>query len=259
MLLGLLNPTRGTSSILDCDSARLTPEIRARIGYLAEGHFIYGWMRVRECAWFQSRSFPRWNQKIFDAVIDHFRLDPGARASALSRGQRAGLCLALTMAPEPEVLILDDPALGLDPVARRALVEALLAVTRRRDRTILISSHLLDDVERIADRLAIFDGGLLKVHCAVEAFRDRITRWILRFDRLPDRLGEIRGLVHCRSIENELHLTVANGDQATESALAKLGAASIARVPIGMESAIIDYLERRAETGSLLEAVGGVS
>ena len=79
---------------------------------------------------------------MFDAVIDHFGLDVDAKAGTLSRGERAGLCLAMTLAPEPELLVLDDPALGLDPVARRALVEAMLAVTSRKDRTILLKFAL---------------------------------------------------------------------------------------------------------------------
>jgi len=259
MLLGLLSPTRGSSTVLGCDSMRLTPEIRSRIGYLAEGHFAYGWMRVREQAWFQSHSFPRFNQGVFDAVAGHFGLDPDARARTLSRGQRAGLCLALTLATEPELLILDDPALGLDPVARRALVEALLAVTQHRDRTILLSSHFLDDVERVADRIAIFDGGVLRVCASVDSFRERLGRWVLRFERLPPRIGEIPGLVHCRTVDDELHVTVANPNAATEAALSRLGATSVSRAPLGMENAVIDYLERRARVGSLLQVVGGAS
>jgi len=97
MLLGLLSPTRGSAEVLGVDSSQLTPDVRSRIGLMSEGHFVYGWMRVRECARFQSGCLPRWNQKVFDAVIGHFGLDPGAKASTLSRGERAGLCLALTL------------------------------------------------------------------------------------------------------------------------------------------------------------------
>ena len=100
-------------------------------------------MRVDECSWFQSRFYPSWNKRVFRAVADHFRLSERAKVKDLSRGERAGLCLALTLAPEPELLVLDEPALGLDPVARRSLVESMIYVTRNRDRTILFSSHLL--------------------------------------------------------------------------------------------------------------------
>jgi ABC-2 type transport system ATP-binding protein len=83
----------------------LTPEARARIGYLTEEHQLYDWMSVRECNEFQSAFYPRWDEKIFRGITGHFRLKPEARVKDLSRGERAGLCLALTLAPDPELLL----------------------------------------------------------------------------------------------------------------------------------------------------------
>jgi ABC-type glutathione transport system ATPase component len=107
MLLGLLEPTRGSCSLFGHDSRRLPTEVRARVGYMSESHSLYDWMTVRDMGDYQSRFYPRWNQRMFEAVIGHFRLDARARASRLSRGERAGLSLAITLAPEPELLILD--------------------------------------------------------------------------------------------------------------------------------------------------------
>jgi len=148
IFLGLEDATRGSAKVFGLDSRNLPPEARARIGYLPEGHHVYGWMTVKECGQFQASYFPAWNQDIFETVLTHFRLTSKMKAGHLSRGQRAGLCLALTLAPEPELLVLDDPALGLDPVARRSLLQSMLYVTRKADRTIFFSSHLLSDVER---------------------------------------------------------------------------------------------------------------
>jgi len=97
MLLGLLAPTRGSASVLGFDSRALPPDVRARIGYLAEGHHVYGWMSVAECGRFQSAFYPRWNDRVFQSVLSHFGLKETARAGDLSRGERAGLCLALTL------------------------------------------------------------------------------------------------------------------------------------------------------------------
>jgi ABC-2 type transport system ATP-binding protein len=136
LLLGLLQPDRGSSTVLGCDSRALTPEMRARIGYLTEEHQLYDWMTVSQAGSFQAGFYPRWNNRIFRGVLDHFGLKVETKVKHLSRGMRAGLCLALTLAPDPELLILDDPALGLDPVARRSLVESMIYLTRRSDRTI---------------------------------------------------------------------------------------------------------------------------
>lgn len=256
MLLGLLAPTRGSCRILGQDSASLTPEHRARIGYLAEGHHVYGWMSVRECGRFQSRFFDRWNDDLFHAIIKYFRLDPKARARTLSRGERAGLCLALTLAPEPELLILDDPALGLDPVARRALIESMIYVTRRDDRTIFFSSHLLSDVERVADRIAILDQGRLRACCSLETFRERVRRIVLRFPGRPPELPEIPGMLDCLRTDREMSLTIANYNGESEALLRELGAESMEEVPLDLEDGFISYLGERGERSFFLEPVG---
>jgi ABC-2 type transport system ATP-binding protein len=122
MIRGLVQPRRGSSSILGHDSLTLTPEVRARIGYMAERHPAYAWMRVGQCDRFQSGFYNRWNHDIFASVIDYLSIDARTKAGHLSYGQRAGLHLAMTLAIEPEVLMLDDPATGLDPAARRSLL-----------------------------------------------------------------------------------------------------------------------------------------
>lgn len=259
MLLGLLDPTRGSSTILGCDSQKMPPELRARIGYLTEGHHVYGWMRVGECAKFQARFFKTWNADLFHAILKHFRLDERTRAKNLSRGERAGLCLALTLAPEPELLVLDDPGLGLDPVARRALLESMIYVTRREDRTIFFSSHLLGDVERVADRIAVLEGGQLRACCSVETFRSRVRRVVLRFAGSPPPLPPIPGLLQSIRTEAELAVTIANYDEQTEELLNRLGATSIEPTPLDMEDAFISYLGDRGEKSFFLSQTGGVA
>lgn len=255
MLLGLLAPSRGRAEVLGCSSAALTVNVRARIGYMTESHFMYGWMRVRECAAFQAGCFPRWNSRVFSSIVDYFGLDAEAKAKHLSRGERAGLSLALMLAPEPELLVMDDPALGLDPVARRALVEAMLAVTADKDRTILFSSHLLDDVERVADHVAILDRSVLRVHCSVDDFRDRVGRWVLSFASRPPVLPAIRGLIHTTVVDQALHVTIANPDEQTEAELQSTGAATVSRTSLSLDQAVIDYLSDRRRQTSLLMAV----
>jgi ABC-2 type transport system ATP-binding protein len=247
IFLGLEEATRGTARVLGEDSRNLRPETRARIGYLPEGHHVYGWMTVKECGAFQAAYYPKWNSDIFAAVLTHFRLTPGMKAGGLSRGQRAGLCLALTLAPEPELLVLDDPALGLDPVARRSLLQSMLYVTRQADRTIFFSSHLLSDVERVADRIAVLDGGVLKADCTMEVFRQSMKHFVLTFRETPPAMPGIPGLLQSFRTDRELTVTVVNPPSDLEARLADLRPEAIDPVEMTLEDAFISYVGERGE------------
>lgn len=244
MLLGFLQPTRGSCEVLGRNSCQLTPEDRARIGHTVEGHFLYPWMRVRQCERFGRSTHPRWNGSFFNDTVRRFGIDPTAKVHWLSRGQRAGVSLASTLAGEPELLILDDPALGLDPVSRRALNETLIEFCEAGQRTVLLSSHLLDDVERVADRVALMVDGRLLVDATLDDFRSRVAAWVLELPQDPTIGRTIPGLVHCRPIGRRWHLTVADPDAETTAAIERLGAAGSERVEVTFEDAVLAYLSR---------------
>lgn len=252
MLLGLLQPTRGGATILGADIRALTPATRARIGYLTEEHQLYSWMSVKECGEFQSRFYPRWNAETFRGVTGHFALKPEAKVKDLSRGERAGLCLGLTLAPDPELLILDDPALGLDPVARRSLVESMIYLTRRSDRTIFFSSHDLSDVERVADFVAVLDRSVLRACCPLDAFRQQIRQARLSFSGAPPKLPELPGLLQALRTEKELRLTWVGTEEMMEPALRALAPTKLEFVPISLEDALISFLGDHGEKSYIL-------
>src|SRR5689334_2880327 len=259
MILGLLEPTRGSSAILGYDSMALPPKARARIGYMAEGHPVYGWMRVGQYAGFQRGFYSHWNHDIFSAVIDYFAIDPRTKAGHLSHGQRAGLHLAMTLAIEPEVLMLDDPATGLDPAARRSLLEAMIFFTRSRERTIFFSTHLLDDVERVADWVAVLDYSVLRACCGVETFRECVRRLVARFPaEPPDDLPAVPGLLQATRDDNELSLIVVKPNGQTHRLLESLGALAVDEQPVGLEEALIAYVGRHGKKSHLLKHLGGL-
>ena len=258
IILGLLAPTRGSSTILGHDSQNIPPAVRGTIGYLAENHPLINWMSVQQMGHFQASFYGRWNAKVFDAVVEHFALDRKAKAGSLSRGQRAGLALALTLAPEPELLILDDPALGLDPVARRALLESILFITRSPNRTVLLSSHLLDDIERVADYLLILDRSVLRAACTVEEFRNRIAHYQMTFQGPPPALPPIPGLLDCLCVAHTLRLTVANPPEDLEQKLAALQPLEMARQPVNFAEAVTAYMSEQRQR-SFHEALGGAA
>ncbi|MBS0205419.1 MAG: ABC transporter ATP-binding protein [Planctomycetes bacterium] len=248
MLLGLLAPTRGRSMILGHDSLELPPETRARIGYMAEGHPVYPWMRVSQYGTFQKGFYRRWNQGMFSSIIDYFAIAPRTKAGELSHGQRAGLHLAMTLASEPELLVLDEPDTGLDPAARRSLLEAMIHFTRNRERTILFSTHLLDDVERMADHVMVLDYSVLRVACSVDLFRDHVRRVLAQFSGPPPReLPDIRGLLRATAGENDLTLIVANYSGHTERLLESVGAQTVVEQPLSLEDALVAYIGRHGK------------
>ncbi|MBI2298849.1 MAG: ABC transporter ATP-binding protein, partial [Armatimonadetes bacterium] len=151
MLLGLLRPDYGSARVLGHDSAVLEPGVRARIAYIAENHPLYRWMTIGEMVDFTRAFYARWNDRLVEQILDHFGLSRRAKLSRLSNGERAQVSLTLAVAPDPELLILDDPTLGLDSVVRRDFLESMVQIVQRPRRTILFSSHILGDVERVCD------------------------------------------------------------------------------------------------------------
>ena len=247
MLLGLLEPTRGRSRLLGCDSTALTPDVKERVGYLAEGHPLYGWMTVDGIARFTSEFYRHWNRGLFDELLDSFELPGKRKVRSLSKGQRAQLSLALTLAPEPELLLMDDPTLGLDPAVRRDFLESIVRVIQAEGRTVFFSSHILPDVERVADRIAILEQGVLRVDCPTDMFHERVTHVRARFDGEPPALALPR-TVNCTPQSNDLLVTVVDYDGEHEAALRQAGARDIEVLELGLEDLFIEYTSRQSRT-----------
>ncbi len=241
MLLGMAHPSYGQAEVLGEDSLRLRPETRARIAYLAEGHPLYRWMTIGQAVQFTRPFYPSWNQHLLEQILDHFELSQRRRTGRLSRGQRAQVALALAVAADPEVLILDDPTLGLDTVVRRDFLESLIQIIQRRGRTILFSSHILSDVERVADRIGILVDGVLRVDCPTDHFKDSVRKVLLEFDDAPPELADFPGLVNRRQVGHKLELIVVGlGDQHRRlfDALRPRG---IEVIDFNLEDAFIEY------------------
>jgi len=242
MLLGMLHPTRGTSSLLSCNSGSLTPEVKAKVGYLAEGHPLYTWMKIREHAEFMRSYYPTWDQEWLNETLERYRLDPSQRIRTLSRGQRAQVALALCLAPQPELLILDDPTLGLDPVVRLDVLESVIDTIQRENRTILFSSHNLADVERLADRIGILEGGVLRADCRVDSFKAKVRRIRCVFpDGQPLDDLAVPGLLRIRRRGGEVIITLAQYEEQRLDQLRALGAHEAEVMDASLEELFVDY------------------
>ena len=209
MLLGLVHPDSGKAELLGEDSQSLRPETRARIAYLAENHPLYRWMSIGEAVRFFRPFYPTWNQIEVEQILDHFELPMKKKIRHLSNGQRAQVALALAVAPDPELFILDDPTLGLDTVVRRDFLESLIQIIHRKGRTILFSSHILNDVERVADRIGILSDGVLRADCPLDTFKEAVKKIVLEFGRQPPAFPAMAGVVGSRQVGTRLEIVVA--------------------------------------------------
>jgi ABC-2 type transport system ATP-binding protein len=241
MLLGMAHPSYGQAEILGEDSAHLRPETRARVAYLAEGHPLYRWMTIGQAVSFTRAFYARWNQHLLEQILDHFELSSGRRIRRLSRGQQAQVALALAVATDPEVLILDDPTLGLDTVVRRDFLESLIQIIQRRGRTILFSSHILGDVERVADRIGIIVDGVLRADCPTDHFKDSVRKVTLDFEGQPPEVPGCAGLVNGRQVGRKLELVLVGYGEEHRQLFDSLRPRDVEVLDFNLEDAFIEY------------------
>lgn len=252
MLMGLLEPTRGSCSILGIDCRHLQPEHRVRIGYTIEGHYLYSGLTVRDAEQVQADCFPRWDSLVFQSIISRFGISPTDRVRHLSRGQRAGVSIALTLSSQPEVLVLDDPSLGLDPVARRALNETILEFIEPGNRSVLLSSHMLDDIERVADRVMIMVEGRIVVNTTVPEFLSRIVTWSCEYVDEFDSVS-IPGLISKRRVGKRCLLTIVDGNDDAEQLIQTIGGSEAVRTETSFDEGVVAYLSRSRTSESFLQ------
>jgi ABC-2 type transport system ATP-binding protein len=173
MLMNLTEPSAGSVSLLGLDSRHDHQQLMDRVGYVAEAPILYDWMKVRELTRFTSGFYKRWNARTVDSLLERFGIDREQKVRHLSRGMHAQLALAIAMGNDPELLILDEPATGLDVVVRRDFLESIIQVVQQERRTVLFSSHLVHEVERVADHVVIVDGGRLVTSSPLDDLKER--------------------------------------------------------------------------------------
>ena len=248
ILLGFVPPSAGQARVLGRDSQRLTPADRGRIGFVNEEHTLPAWMRVSQLVAMQRGQYPRWNQRAFDEVIGHYRVLPEQKTGQLSRGERAGLNLALALAQGPELLVLDEPTLGLDVVAKRAFLESLMYSSATDACTVVYCSHQMEEIERVADNLVILEGGRLRHMSAPEAFTARVTHWAADIPFKGPDPSTVPGLLQAQRLDGLHHYLVLDQDEGFERFLRAAGAREVQSMPVSLDRAVNAFLARRHAT-----------
>ncbi len=180
-VLGLLRAVRGSVRVFGRDPVADPVGVLAHVGYLSEENDLPGWMRVDELLRYTRAFYPGWDDAYAERLRRDFGLDPAARIKHLSKGQRARAGLLIALAYRPELLVLDEPSSGLDPVVRRDIMEAIVRAIAEDGRTVLFSSHLLHEVERVADRVAMLHRGKVVFDSALDDVKETHRCLTLRF------------------------------------------------------------------------------
>ena len=171
-ILGLLRAQSGSVRVFGLDPVADPVGVLSRIGYLSEENDLPGWMRVDELIRYSRAFYPAWDDAYAEDLRKSFGLDPAAKIRTLSKGQKARAGLLIALAHRPELLVLDEPSSGLDPIVRRDILGAVIRTIADEGRTVLFSSHLLQEVEQVADHVTMINEGKIVLSATLDAIRE---------------------------------------------------------------------------------------
>ena len=246
-LIGLLRPTSGSVRVLCLDPVKDGIELKKRIGYVPETPQLYPWMRVREMVRFTSQFYDNWNDTHVAELLRQFGLEPERKVKNLSRGMGAQLALVLAMGHEPELLILDEPATGLDVLVRRDFLESIVQVIQQQGRTVMLSSHMVHEVERVADRVGVIEGGKLLACEDTDTFKGRVKKVLVRWSGEDDEaLRRVDGVSQIEGSGDRRLVTVAGYSDEHREALQATGAQVVDVVDMSLEESFIELVRPHA-------------
>jgi ABC-2 type transport system ATP-binding protein len=181
-LLGLLRAKEGTVRVFGLDPVTDPVKVLQRIGYLSEEREMPEWMRIDELMRYTAAFHPRWDQAYAQDLLDTFRLDGRKKVKDLSKGMRAQAGLVAAVAHRPDLLLLDEPSTGLDPIVRKDILNAIIRTVADDGRTAIFSSHLLDEVELMSDYVLMFNGGNLVLQGPLDEIKEQHQLVSVRFE-----------------------------------------------------------------------------
>ena len=241
-LLGLLRARSGSVRVFGLDPVRHLVDVLSRVGYLSEDQELPEWMRVDELMRYTQAFHANWDMAYARELLDTFALDASRKITDLSKGMRAQVGLVAAVAHRPALLILDEPSSGLDPVVRRDILDAIVRTVADDGRTVIFSSHLLEEVERLSDHVTMIHQGRVALDGALDDVRREYQRSSLAFgtpfDRLPVLDGALAAegggrswsVVHLGPMDRFRHAVAAHGGEVVQSRDATLEEIFVARV-----------------------------
>ena len=245
ILLGMVRPTSGTGAILghSVTDPRENLLARKRVAYVGEDKGLYAYLTVGELIRFTRSFYDDWRPEVEQRLLRGFQLPTDRKVKALSRGMRTKLALLLALSRNPDLLILDEPTEGLDPVSIEELLQTLAGRTAEGT-TVFFSSHQLNEVERIADDILLIDQGRLLLDISLEDLRENYRRVTLGFEGQPSE-GDFRlpGVARIRAEGRQLSLLTSANAEAVVEIGRGLGAVSVDVAPVSLREVFLETVQ----------------
>ncbi len=241
ILMGFLRPTSGVCKVLGEDSHKLKPTTRAKIGLLHEGHIAYDFMTIKQVEKFYSNFFPAWKREYYYELVNKLHLSDNHRISNMSCGQRSQIVLGLIFAQDPELMILDDYSMGLDPGYRSLFIDYLKEFVSVGNKTVLMTSHIIPDMEKIIDDAIIMGHQKLLLHTSLKNFKETFHCYQLKRSNATDNLHADNTISNIETIKNIVNLYSFKDSEQIKKYL-KIQNVSInelKEIPLGLEEAFI--------------------
>jgi ABC-2 type transport system ATP-binding protein len=243
ILMNLIRPSGGEVKVLGHGPESLPLSLRQQIGYSSDSMQLIPWLRVDEILAYNGSFYPNWDPAYVQQWLKRLELNPQKRVFALSRGDRQKLALILAIGHRPKLLILDEPAGGLDPLARMEFLESMIELIHESGTTIVISSHQISDLERIADQIGLVVNGQMRFESSLEALKARSRRvTLLKQGLMPAEIASLPGVVHVKTYTGYVELVHENWSAAEEEKLLRrFPEARIEHSPLSLEEIFIIY------------------
>jgi len=243
--MGMLEPQRGSAQVFGLDPREHPVEVKRRVGYVSEDQILPPFVTVGEVVDIHRGLFPSWDDTMSGELASRFELSPRARIKTLSKGQARQVALMCAVSHRPELLLLDEPAGGLDPAARREFLETSIQLLNEEGTTILFSSHYMQDVERMAGRAVMLHGGRVLIDNELDALREAHTLALVPVESGVTR-GQVRGIEGCLGVRERsdgLHAVFAlSPDDACGRIKRELGVSDASCRSIALEDMFIELV-----------------
>ncbi|RIJ45972.1 ABC transporter ATP-binding protein [Maribellus luteus] len=241
ILNGFLQPRSGECLIYGENSQHLSPSNKARIGFLIEGHIQYTFMNIHQIEKFYSRVYRRWNPEPYWELMSKLQVTPRQKISTMSCGQRSQVALGLILAQDPDLLILDDFSMGLDPGYRRLFIDYLREYAKAQKKTIFTTSHIIQDMERLIDDVLIMDYNCVLAQQNVNEFMRSFKQFYLEVEDPSIDLKKEDFVVNVEKVHNKVEIYTYESEAFVKKFLEKNGIQHRAfqQVAMGLEDAFI--------------------